>query len=154
MRATRNRKATKSTSVGNVKNARVETVRPAAKLSPLATLALGVGAYLLLAVVVEAGVIRKPEGNLALQTALLTLLGLAFVAAADGFLAVIRAVPPPEMLRWPFRAAAVGSVAYSVAYGHRVFVNYWYYDDWGHLAKDPPNITHPPNDHFVPFAKL
>ncbi|HEY6390307.1 MAG TPA: hypothetical protein VIX89_03450, partial [Bryobacteraceae bacterium] len=73
-------------------------MRPGVKLSPLATLALGVGAYLLLAVVVEADVIRMPGGNPVLQTALLTLLGLAFVAAADGFLAVIRTTSPLEML--------------------------------------------------------
>src|SRR5258708_10830048 len=152
--SSRNRKAAKSTSVGKVKNARVEAVRPGAKLSPLATLALGVGAYLLLAVVVEAGVIRKPEGNPALQTALLTLLSLASVAAADGFLGLIRAVSPQEMLGWPFRAAAVGSVAYSVAYGDRVFVNYWNYDDWGYLVPGPPNITQPLNDHFVPLFKI
>src|SRR5260370_18050569 len=105
--------------------------------SPLATLAIGAGAYLLLAAVVDALVIRVPDGNPHLQTALIALLGLAFVAAAEGFLALIRVIPQPEMLGWPFCAAPAASVAYSLAYGHRLFVNYWFYDDWGYLVPFP-----------------
>jgi len=118
---------------------------------------LGAGAYLLLAAVVDVDVVRVPDGNRYLQTALLTLLGLAFVAAAEGLLAVIRAIRPREMLGWPFRAAAAGSVAYSLVYGHRVFVNYWFYDDWDYLfphSLDKAWITGPLNDHFVPLLKI
>jgi hypothetical protein len=123
----------------------------------LAALALSGAAYLLIGVVVDIGVVRIPNGNRYLQTALIVLLGLAFVAAADGFLAVIRAISPSEMLGWPSVAAAAGSVAYSLIYGHRVFVNYWHYDDWGYLvphALDKALITRPLNDHFVPLLMI
>ncbi len=60
---------------------------------------------------------------------------------------------------WPFRAAAVGSVGYTLIYGHRLFVNYWFYDDWGYFGwlDQRPNLrylTSPVNDHFVPLLKL
>src|SRR4051794_9838529 len=90
----------------------------------------GAAAYLLLATVVEFTVVRVPDGTRYLQTIPIALLGLAFVAAAQGFLAGIRAIPEEELWGWPAMAAAAGSLAYAVAYGHRVFVNYWYYDDW------------------------
>ncbi|MGA2275220.1 MAG: hypothetical protein ABSH00_16830 [Bryobacteraceae bacterium] len=149
MHATEDRETAETTGTG--------FMRSGGSLSRLATPALGAGAYLLLAAVVDVGVIRVPDGNRYLQTALLTLLGLAFVAAAEGFLAVIRAIPPREMLGWPFRAAAAGSVAYSLVYGHRVFVNYWFYDDWDYLfphSLDKAWITGPLNDHFVPLLKI
>lgn len=148
MRAAKNRETVDSTMP--------EAARPGSKLSPLATLALGAGAYLALAAVVDLVVIRVPEGNRVLQTALIAMLGLAFVLAAEGFLATIRATPRDEIQGWPLCAAAAGSVAYSVVYGHRVFVNYWYYDDWGYLVRVPLGqwITAPLNDHFVPLLKL
>jgi hypothetical protein len=136
-----------------------EIVSPRAKALALKTIAVGTGTYLLLAAAVDAGVVGMPEGNRFLHTLILTLLGLAFVLAAEGFLALIRAISPTEMLEWPFRAAAVGSVTYSLAYGHRVFVNCWYWDDWGYLylgtvRLDYSFITWPINDHFVPLLKI
>lgn len=142
---------------GAIENPSVGVVRPRGKASPWATMALGAGAYLLLAALVDVCVVRVPEGNRYLHTLLVTLLGLAFVAAAEGFLAVIQAISPAEMLGWPFRAGAVGSVAYSVVYGHSVFVNYWYWDDWGYLVPRPFDmalVTGPLNDHFLPLLKI
>src|ERR1700683_2993994 len=107
---------------------------PARRASPLATLAWGAGIYIALAAVVDVEVVGSPTHNRFLQILLLALLGVAFVVAAEGFLAVIRAIPASEMLGWPFVASAVGSVAYTLMYGHRVFVNYWYYDDWGYFG--------------------
>src|SRR5258708_17249461 len=77
---------------GTAENSRMGPVRPNHKPSPLATMALGAGAYLLLAAAVDFGVLRVPDGNLSLHTLLLTFLGLALVGAAEGFLAVIGAV--------------------------------------------------------------
>src|SRR5947209_5064642 len=83
---------------------------------PLTMITLGSGAYLLLGVLVDIFVVRSPEGNRYYHTLLLTLLALAFVLAAEGFLSLIRAIPTAEMLGWPFRASVVGAVAYSIAY--------------------------------------
>ena len=131
-------------------------VRIAGRATPLTMITLGAGAYLLLGVLVDIFVVRSPDGNRYLHTLLLTLLALAFVLAAEGLLALIRAIPAADMLGWPFRASVVGAVAYSIAWGHRVFVNYWYFDDWGYLvtrAFDKALITSPLNDHFLPLFK-
>jgi hypothetical protein len=126
--------------------------------SPLKTLAWGTAIYLVLGAAVDNAMVRSPLNNWYFQTLLLALLGVGLMVAADGFLAAIRAIPLSDMLGWPFRAAAVGSVAYSISYGHRVFVNYWFYDDWGFLFADQRlNLrffTAPINDHFVPLYKL
>jgi hypothetical protein len=129
------------------------------RLSAPIVMGLGAAAYLIMAGFADVWVVGSPAGNRALQTMLLMLLGLAFVPAAEGFLAVIGAIRSADLLGWPSLAAAVGSVAYSLAYGHRVFVNYWYYDDWGYFAwlarrPDTAFLTTPINDHFVPLLKL
>ena len=132
-------------------------VRIAGRATPLTMIALGAGAYLLLGVLVDISVVRSPDGNRYLHTLLLTLLALAFVLAAEGLLALIRAIPAADMLGWPFRASVVGAVAYSIAWGHRVFVNCWYFDDWGYLVTRPFDkalITSPLNDHFLPLLKI
>jgi hypothetical protein len=149
MRDAENRENGESAATGAAPSAR--------KISPLPALALGTAAYLLLAAVVDFGVVRVPDGNRVLHTALLTLLSLAFVALAEAFLAAIRAIAQVEMFGWPFCAAAAGSVAYSIGYGDRVFVNSWYWDDWGYLVPHPLDeawLTGPLNDHFVPLLKI
>src|SRR5579862_1459619 len=133
-------------------------VPPARRTSFLKTLAWGAGIYIALAAIVDAEVVGSPTRNPYLQKLLLMLLGIAFVVAAEGFLATIRAIPASEILGWPFRAGVVASIAYTLTYGHRVFVNYWYYDDWGYFGwlDLRPNLhymTSPVNDHFVPFFK-
>lgn len=132
---------------------------PASRATPIAIFAWGTGIYIALAAIVDVEVVDSPTRNRFLQTFLLALLGIAFVVAADGFLAVIRAIPRSEMLGWPSRAAALGSIAYTLMYGHRVFVNYWFYDDWGYFGwlDMRPNLqymTAPVNDHFIPLFRL
>ncbi len=114
-------------------------------------------AYLLAAVAADLWVVGAPDGNRYVHLAVLTLLGIAFVTAAEGFLALIGAISTADMLGWPYRAAAIGSVAYSLAWARPVFVNYWYYDDWGYLRGAQSAVAYmlaPLNDHFVPLLKV
>lgn len=123
----------------------------------LAILAIGTAAYLLAALAADVWVVGALDGNRYIHYGILIVLGLAFMTAAEGFLALIRAISPADMLAWPFRAAAIGSVAYSLAWARPVFVNYWYYDDWGYLRGAPSAVGYmltPLNDHFVPLLKL
>lgn len=123
----------------------------------LAILAIGAAAYLLAAIAADVWVVSAPDGNRYIHFGILTVLGLAFMTAAEGFLALIRAISQADMLAWPFRAAAIGSLAYTLAWARPVFVNYWYYDDWGYLRGAPSALAYmlePLNDHFVPLLKL
>ena len=120
-------------------------------------LVCGAAAYALFAVAADLWVVGMPEGNRYVHLVILTLLGLAFVTAAEAFLAFIGAISPADMFGWPFRAAAIGSLAYSLAWAQPVFVNYWYYDDWGYLRGAPSAVAYllaPLNDHFVPLLKI
>src|SRR5262249_43338996 len=59
---------------------------------------------------------------------------------------------------WPYRAACLAAIAYSVTYGPYVFANMWWYDDWGYFAWQqsfsPDLLTKVLNDHLSPLLNV
>jgi hypothetical protein len=126
--------------------------------APLGVMALGAAIYVVSAVGTNVWVVQQPQTNTFAQIALIVLLSLGLVTVLEGLLGLLDITPREGSFGWPYRAACLACVAYSLTYGPYVFVNMWWYDDWGYLAPDqsfsPKVLTWVLNDHLNPLLNV
>jgi hypothetical protein len=125
---------------------------------PWVTTALGAAVYVACAIGVHVWIVQQPRPNVLVAVALIVALTLGLVTALEGLLRLLAIAREEHSFGWPYRAACLAGIAYSVTYGPYVFINLWWADDWGYLAWGdsftPDLLTKTLNDHLSPLLNV
>src|ERR1700693_3385907 len=101
--------------------------------SPWAMALLGTIGYVACSVGVNLCVVQNPHFNPVVQISLIVALGVALLAAVEGFFCLLGISRPDDFAGRPFLGACAASLAYALTYGPYVFINTWWHDDWSYF---------------------